>query len=931
MPFVFDFDHSHRKPPMEMKDLLGGKGANLAEMTSVLALPVPPGFTIATTACRAYMEGGWPDGLTAEIAKARTRLEKKMGKQVGDAEDPLLVSVRSGAKFSMPGMMDTVLNLGLNDKSVEGLARQTDDERFAYDSYRRFVAMYGRIVLGVPGEEFDSLLAAAKELAGTTNDAGVPIELLRYLVEAYQQIVERHTGKPFPQDPHEQLRGAIEAVFASWDGPRAIAYRVRERIAHDLGTAVNVQAMVFGNRDDNSGTGVGFTRDPATGAKGEYGDFLINAQGEDVVAGIRNTEPLSALADAFPKIHRELLAIFGRLEHHYRDMCDTEFTIDQGKLWMLQTRVGKRTGRAALRMAVDMVSERAIKLTKAEAIGRITGEHLEQVLHPQFASTGHKVLVSGLGASPGAAVGQVYLTADDAQAAAERGEAVVLVRSETSPEDVHGMLAAEGILTARGGLVSHAAVVARGWGKPAVVGAEGLRIGKGSFSVGDVVVAEGDWISVDGTNGIVVLGQVEVSQGETPPEFETVLGWADEIRAGHLGVRANADNGPDATNARKHGAEGIGLCRTEHMFLAEDRLPVVRRMILADTPADEERALEALRLAQKADFYEILEAMDSLPVTIRLLDPPLHEFLPDTMELAIKEATVGLSAEETLLFDAAKTWHEFNPMLGTRGVRLGVIKPGLYAMQVRALMEAALDRVEAGGHPIVEIMIPLTVTREELALARSWVESAVTSTLGAGVGAKAKKGSKATKGTLEVLIGTMIETPRAALRAGEIAEEADFFSFGTNDLTQMTFGFSRDDVEGRMMSAYLEQGLLKRNPFEVVDPDGVGELVRLGTERGRATRPSLKVGVCGEHGGDPESIATFAEAGLDYVSCSPFRVPIARLAAAQAVLDGHTAARDKVTGAGVKTGPGKKAVAKKSVVKKVPAKKAVAKKSAPVG
>ena len=928
MPFVFDFDHSHRKPPMEMKDLLGGKGANLAEMTSVLALPVPPGFTIATTACRAYMEGGWPDGLTAEIAKARTRLEKKMGKRVGDAEDPLLVSVRSGAKFSMPGMMDTVLNLGLNDKSVEGLARQTDDERFAYDSYRRFVAMYGRIVLGVPGEEFDSLLDAAKELAGTNSDAGVPVELLRYLVDAYQQIVERHTGKPFPQDPDEQMRGAIEAVFASWDGPRAIAYRVRERIAHDLGTAVNIQAMVFGNRDDNSGTGVGFTRDPATGKKGEYGDFLINAQGEDVVAGIRNTEPLSALADAFPKIHKELLAIFGRLEHHYRDMCDTEFTIDQGKLWMLQTRVGKRTGRAALRMVVDMVSERAIKLTKAEAIGRITGEHLEQVLHPQFASTGHKVLVSGLGASPGAAVGRVYLTADDAQAAAERGEAVVLVRSETSPEDVHGMLAAEGILTARGGLVSHAAVVARGWGKPAVVGAEALRMGKSSFSVGDVVVAEGDWISVDGTNGTVVLGQVEVSQGETPPEFETVLGWADEIRAGHLGVRANADNGPDATNARKHGAEGIGLCRTEHMFLAEDRLPVVRRMILADTPAEEERALEALRKVQKDDFYEILGAMDGLPVTIRLLDPPLHEFLPDTMELAIKEATVGLSPEEALLFDAAKTWHEFNPMLGTRGVRLGVIKPGLYAMQVQALMEAALDRVGAGGHPIVEIMIPLTVTREELALARSWVESAVASTLGAGADAKAKKGAKGTKGTLEVLIGTMIETPRAALRAGEIAEEADFFSFGTNDLTQMTFGFSRDDVEGRMMAAYLEQGLLKRNPFEVVDPDGVGELVRLGTERGRATRPSLKVGVCGEHGGDPESIATFAAAGLDYVSCSPFRVPIARLAAAQAVLDGHTAARDKVTGAGAKRAPAKRAPAKRAPAKRAPAKRAPAKKLA---
>jgi pyruvate,orthophosphate dikinase len=869
---------------MEMKDLLGGKGANLAEMTSVLELPVPPGFTIATTACRSYMEAGWPAGLTEEVGKARIRLEKKMGKRIGDASDPLLVSVRSGAKFSMPGMMDTVLNLGLNDESVEGLAKQTDDDRFAYDSYRRFVAMYGRIVLGIPGEEFDTLLDAAKELAGTTSDAGVPIELLRYLVDAYQQIVERHTGKPFPQDPDEQLRGAIEAVFASWNGPRAYAYRVRERIAHDLGTAVNVQAMVFGNRDDTSGTGVGFTRDPATGAKGEYGDFLVNAQGEDVVAGIRNTEPLSALKDEFPKIHKELLAIFARLEAHYRDMCDTEFTIEQGKLWMLQTRVGKRTGRAALRMAVDMVGERTIKLSKAEALERITGEHLEQVLHPQFSGTGHKVLATGLSASPGAAVGRVYLTADGAQEAAARGEKVVLVRSETSPEDVHGMLAAEGILTARGGLVSHAAVVARGWGKPAVVGAEVLRISSDSFSVDGTVVNEGDWISVDGTNGTVMLGQVEVTASETPPEFETVLGWADNIRAGHLGVRANADNGPDAANARRHGAEGIGLCRTEHMFLAEDRLPIVRKMILASTPDEEEKALEALRKAQRSDFEEILEAMDGLPVTIRLLDPPLHEFLPDTQELAIKEATVGLTAEEEQLFEAAKTWHEFNPMLGTRGVRLGVIKPGLYAMQVRALMEAAHDRVAAGGHPIVEIMIPLTVSREELALARSWVEGAIEAESVAPPTGRAK--SKAKAGKLEVLIGTMIETPRAALLAGEIAEEAEFFSFGTNDLTQMTFGFSRDDVEGRMMSAYLEQGLLKRNPFEVVDPDGVGELVRLGVKRGRATRPDLKIGVCGEHGGDPESIATFAAAGLDYVSCSPFRVPIARLAAAQAVLAG---------------------------------------------
>ena len=622
-----------------------------------------------------------------------------MGKRIGDPSDPLLVSVRSGAKFSMPGMMDTVLNLGLNDQSVEGLAKQTDDERFAYDSYRRFVAMYGRIVLGIPGEEFDSLLDAAKELAGTNSDAGVPIELLRYLVDAYQQIVERHTGKPFPQDPDQQLRGAIEAVFASWNGPRAIAYRVRERIAHDLGTAVNVQAMVFGNRDDTSGTGVGFTRDPATGATGEYGDFLVNAQGEDVVAGIRNTEPLSALKDRFPKIHKELLAIFARLESHYRDMCDTEFTIEQGKLWMLQTRVGKRTGRAALKMAVDMVGERAIRLTKEEAVQRITGEHLDQVLHPQFSGAGYDVLAQGLGASPGAAVGRVYLTADDAQAAAERGEKVVLVRSETSPDDVHGMLAAEGILTARGGLVSHAAVVARGWGKPAVVGRRGGAGGRPRRS---------RWATPWSTKGTgsrstAPTGPSSSARCRWPrarrlPSSRPSSGWADRIRAGHLGVRANADNGPDAANARRHGAEGIGLCRTEHMFLAEDRLPIVRRMILASTPAEEEGALEALRVAQRADFEEILEAMDSLPVTIRLLDPPLHEFLPDTDELAIKEATVGLTAEETRLFEAAKAWHEYNPMLGTRGVRLG-------RDQARALRHAGAcpdgggPRPGGGGRP----------------------------------------------------------------------------------------------------------------------------------------------------------------------------------------------------------------------------------------
>jgi pyruvate,orthophosphate dikinase len=872
MAYVFAFDHKHKKPPMSLKDLLGGKGANLAEMTSVLGLPVPPGFTISTDACREHMHSGWPASLTGEVEKAVKRLEKQMGKKLGDPADPLLVSVRSGAKFSMPGMMDTVLNLGLNDESVEGLAKQTSDERFAYDSYRRFISMYGRIVLDLEGEEFDRLLDTAKEWDGVTADSEVTPDTLRRLCLRYKDVVYKHTKKPFPQDPADQLRGAIEAVFASWNGPRAIAYRNREKISHELGTAVNVQTMVFGNRDDNSGTGVGFTRDPATGEAGAYGDFLVNAQGEDVVAGIRNTEPLSALEARFPRIHKELLAIFDRLERHYRDMCDTEFTIDQGKLWMLQTRVGKRTGVAALRMAVEMTKGRKWKITKAEAVQRVTAEHLDQVLHPQFATKDVTVIAKGLGASPGAAVGKAYFTADDAADAADRGEKVILVRSETSPEDVHGMIVAEGILTARGGLVSHAAVVARGWGKPAVVGAESVKISGKQFVAGGVTVKEGDLLSLDGTTGQIVLGAVELSSAEPPAEFATVLSWADEIRKGKLAVRANADNGPDAANARQFGAEGIGLCRTEHMFLGEDRLPIVRQMILASTPEEETAALETLRKAQKADFEEILEAMDGLPVTIRLLDPPLHEFLPRLDELAVKEATSGLSAEEKRLYEAAKAWHEFNPMLGTRGVRLGVLKPGLYAMQVRALMEAAAERVKKGGKPVVEVMIPLTVTREEMGLARTWVEDAI---------AAATKGVKK---PIDVTIGTMIETPRAAVRADEIAEEADFFSFGTNDLTQMTFGFSRDDVEGRMMPAYIEHGLLKRNPFETIDKTGVGELVALAVERGRATKPKLKLGVCGEHGGDPESIELFAAVGLDYVSCSPFRVPIARLAAAQALL-----------------------------------------------
>jgi pyruvate, orthophosphate dikinase len=876
--YAYSFDHKHRRSPMEYKDLLGGKGANLAEMTSVLKLPVPPGFTISTDACRAYMHGGWPDGLTGEVEAQVAKLEGQMGRKLGDPTDPLLVSVRSGAKFSMPGMMDTVLNLGLNDKSVKGLAKVTGNDRFAYDSYRRFIAMYGRIVLGCEAHPFDVLLENEKNQQKVASDAALSAESLKKLCEEFKAIVKHETGKPFPQDPMKQLRGAVEAVFASWNGARAIAYRVRERIGHDLGTAVNVQAMVFGNRDDNSGTGVGFTRNAATGENKAYGDFLVNAQGEDVVAGIRNTETLDAMKVVFPTIHAELLAIFERLERHYEDMCDTEFTIEQGKLWMLQTRVGKRTGAAALRMAVEMTKGSGKgaakwKISKDEALMRVAADHLDQVLHPQFAGKG-KVLAKGLGASPGAAVGKVYFTADDAVDADDRGENVILVRSETSPEDVHGMMVSQGILTARGGLVSHAAVVARGWGTPAVVGAEAIDIEGKQFSVGSVVVKEGDIISIDGATGEIILGEMKLEAGEPPAEFNIILGWADVVRKGKLKVRANADTGEDADQARNFGAEGIGLCRTEHMFLAPDRLPVVRRMILADTPEEETAALEELRQVQKIDFKAILLSMDGLPVTIRLLDPPLHEFLPRVDELHIKKATVGLTAEEEDLLKAAESWAEFNPMLGTRGVRLGVVKPGLYAMQVTALMEAAAELRKEGKNPVVEVMIPLTVNRQELELARGWVEDAI---------AAATKGLK--KGqVVDVTIGTMIETPRAALRADEIAEAADFFSFGTNDLTQMTFGFSRDDVESRLMPAYLEGGLLKRNPFETIDQSGVGELVRIAAQRGRATKKGLKLGVCGEHGGDPESIDMFYDAGLDYVSCSPFRIPIARLAAAQAVI-----------------------------------------------
>ena len=873
---------------MEYKDLLGGKGANLAEMMSVLNLPVPHGFTISTDACRDYMHGGWPKSLTDEMTKHVAALEKKMGRKLGDSKDPLLVSVRSGAKFSMPGMMDTVLNLGLNDKSVIALASTTNNERFAFDSYRRFISMYGRIVLGLDGAVFEHALEKAKEVANAKTDADIPASALKELCEVYKKAVATATGKPFPQDPAKQLRGAVEAVFRSWNGPRAIAYRVREKISHELGTAVNVQAMVFGNRDENSGTGVGFTRNAATGDAKPYGDFLVNAQGEDVVAGIRNTEDLNALKKKFPKIHAELMEIFARLERHYKDMCDTEFTIEQGKLWMLQTRVGKRTGAAALRMAVEMTKptgtgKKAWKISKSEAIMRVAADHLDQVLHPQFA-TKSKSIAKGLAASPGAAVGQVFFTADGAESAALAGKDVILVRAETSPEDVHGMMVAKGILTSRGGLVSHAAVVARGWGTPAIVGADAIKISDNSFTANGVTVKEGDWLSLDGTTGEVMLGQLALMASKPPKEFDTILKWSDEVRKGKMDVRANADTNEDAKKARELGAQGIGLCRTEHMFLAADRLPVVRRMILASSPEEEAAAFEELRKVQKKDFVALLKEMSGLPVTVRLLDPPLHEFLPHVTELEIKKATSGLDAEETALLRAAQEWSEVNPMLGTRGVRLGVMKPGLYAMQVRALMEAADEVASKGYEPIVEIMIPLIVTREELALARGWVEE-VLADINSRPVPKAKKGEKPIKRP-KVSIGTMIETPRAALRADELAEVSDFFSFGTNDLTQMTFGFSRDDVESRMMPAYLEAGLLKRNPFETIDQNGVGELVFLAAERGRKVKRSLKLGVCGEHGGDPESIGMFYRAGLNYVSCSPYRVPIARLSAAQAVIGG---------------------------------------------
>ncbi len=865
--YVFAFEAGGR----DQKYLLGGKGANLAEMT-IMGLPVPPGFTISTDACKAYMALGdeLPPGLMEEVAVAREQLEKKMGKLLGDADDPLLVSVRSGAPFSMPGMMDTVLNLGLNDNSVKGLAKQTQNERFAYDSYRRFVQMFGKIVLDVSGELFEDALHDLVEHKGVSVDTELTAEDLAGLVETFKGIVKTEAGVDFPTDPQAQLRYAVEAVFKSWNGRRARDYRRMERIPDDLGTAVNVQTMVFGNKGDDSGTGVAFTRNPSTGEHKLYGDFLKNAQGEDVVAGIRITEPLEAMNNEFPEPHKELLALMQQLEDHFRDMCDIEFTIEQGRLFMLQTRVGKRTAAAALRMAVEMVDEGLINRT--EAVLRVQPAQLDQLLHPQFdPKAKFTVLAKGLNASPGAAVGKVYFTADEAEARHEAGERVILVRPETSPDDLHGMIAAEGILTSRGGLVSHAAVVARGMGKPAICGADAVKIDLAArtFSVGDTTVREGEVISINGTTGEIVVGEVPVITPEPSGPFGIILGWADGLRT--LKVRTNADLPEDARKAREFGAEGIGLCRTEHMFLG-DRLPIVQRMILADTPDEEAAALEELRAQQESDFEGILEAMDGLPVTVRLLDPPLHEFLPDHEELIIKQAKGEITDKELKLLRASELWRESNPMLGTRGCRLGIIKPGLYRMQVRALMQAAVTRRRAGGNPVIEIMIPLIVSEPELKLLEQWTREEAHNVL------------RDANVEIDYLVGTMIETPRAALVADSIAEVAEFFSFGTNDLTQMTFGFSRDDVEGRFMSEYLEYKLLSANPFETLDVEGVGQLVRMGCERGRATRPNLKLGICGEHGGDPASVAFCHEVGLDYVSCSPYRVPIARLAAAHAAV-----------------------------------------------
>jgi len=889
---VYDFTEGNK----DLKDLLGGKGANLAEMTN-LGLPVPPGFIVSTEACRHYLrEGDVPAGLDDEITAHLRDLEATMGRQLGDHADPLLVSVRSGAKFSMPGMMETVLNIGLSDESVHGLAKQAGSERFAWDSYRRLIQMFGKTVLGIDGDAFEHAIDAAKQAKGTSNDLDLDAADLRGIVDTFKGIVRDHTGHDFPQQPREQLDLAIRAVFDSWNADRAILYRRQERIPADLGTAVNVVAMVFGNLGMDSGTGVAFTRDPGSGQQGVYGDYLQNAQGEDVVAGIRNTVPLQDLEQIDPKSYGELMQIMQTLENHYRDLCDIEFTIERGKLWMLQTRVGKRTAGAAFRIAVQLVDQGLINID--EALLRVTGDQLAQLMFPRFdASSDARKIAKGISASPGAAVGKAVFDSARAVEQAAAGEDVILVRRETNPDDLHGMIAARGILTSRGGKTSHAAVVARGMGKTCVCGADELEVDVAgrSFTAPDgVTVSEGDVISIDGTSGVVYLGEVPVVASPVVEYFEggldpdsdelvsavhRIMRQADERR--RLVVRANSDTGEDSARAVRFGAQGIGLTRTEHMFLGERR-QLVERLILADDDETRQSALDALEPLQRGDFVEILEAMDGLPVTIRLLDPPLHEFLPDLTELTVSVALAGdaASGKDRKLLDAVRRLHEQNPMLGLRGVRLGLVIPGLYAMQVRAIAHAAAQRVQAGGDPRPEIMIPLVGAVQEIEIARAETERVLAEV------------AEQTGTSVHTLIGTMIEVPRAALTAGQIAQAAEFFSFGTNDLTQMGWGFSRDDVEGSFFSRYIDLGVFGVSPFETLDADGVGRLVKIAVADGRATRPDLKIGVCGEHGGDPESVHFFHKAGLDYVSCSPFRVPVARLEAGRAAVDEATVASD---------------------------------------
>jgi len=853
MRYVCDFDEDSGGG----RELLGGKGIGLAEMTQ-LGIPVPGGFTITTDACRAYMAAGGevPEGLDAEVDEHLARLEQHTGKRFGDPHDPLLVSVRSGAAISMPGMMDTVLNLGLNDVSVAGLGESTGNERFAYDSYRRLIQMYGEVVDGVDGHLFEQALSDLKGARGVEQDVALSADDLRELVETFKGIYEEGTGRPFPQHPSEQLRRAYRAVFESWKAPRAQVYRRTYDIPDDLGTAVNVVQMVFGNRGERSSTGVCFTRDPATGERVLFGEFLLNAQGEDVVAGIRTPESIQRMRELMPEAYDQLVETLDHLEAHYRDVQDIEFTVEEGTLYLLQTRTGKRTAAAALRIAAEMVEEGLI--SREEAVARIDPAQLDQLLHPRIDPTARiEVAAKGLNASPGAASGAIVLDADTAEARGREGEDVILVRWETTPDDIHGLIHARGVLTAHGGMTSHAAVVARGMGKPCVAGCEGLQIdvAAGTLRIGSHELGAGDVITIDGSTGSVIIGAVPLVPPAIDENFGTILSWADDLR--RLRVRANADTPEDAAKAREFGAEGIGLCRTEHMFMADDRLPIVRDMILARDEEERRGPLEKLLPLQQGDFEAIFEAMAGMPVTIRLLDPPLHEFLPP-LEEATSEAMRARIRE----------LHEANPMLGTRGCRLGLQWPEIYEMQVRAIVRAARAVEDRTGEaPLVEIMHPLVGFRTELARLRELTERIA-----------------AEEPTVSYLCGTMIELPRAAIRADEIAEVADFFSFGTNDLTQTALGFSRDDAEGKFLTHYLEHGLLERNPFEVIDEEGVGDLMRIAVERGRGAKPGIKLGICGEHGGEPRSVAFCHRIGLDYVSCSPYRVPLARLAAAQAAL-----------------------------------------------